>query len=241
MAEIYSVRNLHHPLPPSQSCWPSMGTSTSHYILYYWWSCDWCISLLLSHSKSFPHVRHWWLGCAQEVACSESEVLLRTAAAQLSSASRIAWYAVAASAPLLGLPNRSTHLFSSLASLESLYYSTASGSFRQIHIQPFRTAWLQTYIHILSPQDTHSYLVRTTMADGSSHPPPKRGNQGPSASTSGNDVETKPDALDSVISPQKAVPHHLEKPNTVKAVDVKFDKEKIFAEIMSDEVNGGGF
>ena len=79
------------------------------------------------------------------------------------------------------------------------------------------------------------------MADGSSHPPPKRGNQGPSASTSGNDVETKPDALDSVISPQKAVPHHLEKPNTVKAVDVKFDKEKIFAEMMSDEVNGGGF
>mgnify|MGYP001583191248 CR=1 FL=1 len=41
-----------------------------------------------------------------EVACPEPEVLLRRAAAQLSSASRIVRCAVAASV-LLGLPNRS--------------------------------------------------------------------------------------------------------------------------------------
>ncbi|KFZ12166.1 hypothetical protein V502_07234 [Pseudogymnoascus sp. VKM F-4520 (FW-2644)] len=70
------------------------------------------------------------------------------------------------------------------------------------------------------------------MADATSHPPPKGDNPSPAASTSGSNAETKPDALDSVISPQKALPDHLDKPNAVEAVDVKFDKEKIFAEMM---------
>ncbi|KFY85985.1 hypothetical protein V500_07980 [Pseudogymnoascus sp. VKM F-4518 (FW-2643)] len=48
-------------------------------------------------------------------------------------------------------------------------------------------------------------------------------------------AKTKSDALYSVISPQKALPDHLDKPNAVEAVDVKFDKEKIFAEMMSTE------
>lgn len=70
------------------------------------------------------------------------------------------------------------------------------------------------------------------MADGSSHPPPKGDNPSPAASTSSSDAETKPDALASVISPRKSLPHHPDKPNMAEAVNVEFDKEKHFAEMM---------
>ncbi|KFZ07392.1 hypothetical protein V501_06487 [Pseudogymnoascus sp. VKM F-4519 (FW-2642)] len=43
------------------------------------------------------------------------------------------------------------------------------------------------------------------MECGSSHPPAEGDNQGRSASTSGRDTKTRPNALASVVSPQNAL------------------------------------